>query len=148
MWVYVVLGTCGHGGDEFLKRGTGGEDNVPRAKQIFRPGDQGMREKVIGGALGEPVCQTGARRLIKDLPAQIAQDALAMPSFGGQTTWYIPKEHQGEVQLPGEIIRDRHRSRRRLRYKAAIRPQGAELHGKATLIRFALTPHDFRTVPV
>ena len=26
----VVLGLCGHRGDEFLKRGAGGQDNLPR----------------------------------------------------------------------------------------------------------------------
>ena len=47
------------------------------------------------------------RLLVERLPPQIETNALEMVCLGGQPLGHLTKEHQREIKLPGEIIRDR-----------------------------------------
>jgi hypothetical protein len=53
------------------------------------------------------------------------------------------RRQQREIELLGEIIGHGDRGGDGLREKAAVGPQGTEVHGKAAPIRIAPTPHDF-----
>jgi hypothetical protein len=67
--------------------------------------------------------------------------------FRGQALGDFTKQHWGEIQLAGEMIRDGDRGGHRLGEEAAVDPESAELHRKATALGLAPTLEDLRFVP-
>lgn len=92
--------------------------------------------------------QTSPRLLVKRLPVQRGPNALQVLGCGGQPAWYVPKEDEGEFQLPCQIIRHRDGSGHGLGEEAAIGTQSTELHGEAPALGLAAAPEDFGVVAV
>ncbi len=135
-------------GHEVLQCREGREDNLPGAEDIFGASDQLAGEQVIRGALCEPRGQAHPSAVVKGLPAQVLPNALELLGLRRQTAGEFPKEHQGQVQLSGEIIGDGDRGRGGLRQKTAIGPQRTELDGKAAAVCLPSAAQDFHAVMV
>jgi hypothetical protein len=121
---------------------------LPGPEDIFGASDQLAGEQVICGALGEPRGQARPSSVVKGLPAQVLPNALELLGLRRQTAGELPKEHQGQVQLPGKIVCNGDRGRGGLRQKAAIGPQRTELDGKAAAVRLSPATEDFHAVTV
>jgi len=119
---------------------------MPRPPHRLSTDHQIPREHVIGSALGEPARPTGTGLVIQGTPAQGGAYTLQRLWFRGATFRDLPKEHKGEIQWAGQIMRNGDRSWESLRQKATLGPQGTALDGKAAPRRIAAASHDFSAV--
>ena len=96
-----ILHTGGDGDHEFVKGGTGGEDNLPGPEDMLSPYDQLTWQYVISRPLGQPTRQARPGLVIKELPAQVRPDTLELVRLGGQPLGDLPKQHQGQILTAG-----------------------------------------------
>jgi hypothetical protein len=120
--IHVVLHTGRDRGDKFFQGGPRGQHNLPGPEDVLGTGHEVARQKIIRRPLGEPVRQTGARGLIKGLPAQIGPNTVPVFRLSREPARDFLKEAQREPQLACEVIRDGDRRRNRLRQEPTVDP--------------------------